>query len=120
MPSLPHDSTLILDGVCPYDGPAIVFDSSWDLAGALQVAYRDPTLTADVVTPRLRVDEQGITTTTYDQPKTYPLGRNLLVYRAGAASARPLSTAADARAYLEIFTAVQCPAGREGVGVRLF
>src|SRR5262245_32680684 len=57
LPDLPREATLILDGVCPYSGPAVVFDSSWDLAGALRIVYRDFTIRADVVTPNLTVEE---------------------------------------------------------------
>jgi hypothetical protein len=30
-PSLPSGTSFILDGVCPYIGPGIVFDTTWDL-----------------------------------------------------------------------------------------
>lgn len=64
-PQLPSKSTLILDGVCPYAGPAVVFESSWDLAGAISIAYRDTTIHADIVTPNLHIEDKGIVTLMY-------------------------------------------------------
>ncbi|MDI6772973.1 MAG: hypothetical protein QME77_10375 [bacterium] len=62
IPTLPSHSTLILDEVCPYVGPGIVFESSWDLTGALRMLYGDMTLQADVTSARLGVGKDGITT----------------------------------------------------------
>jgi MFS family permease len=72
-PTLPSESTLILDGICPYAGPAVVFESSWDLAGALMTFYRDRTLRADVVTPNLKVEENRLSTVLSLQRKTVRL-----------------------------------------------
>jgi hypothetical protein len=120
-PTLPPHSTLILDGVCPYIGPAIVFESNWDLAGALQAIYRDETLRADVVTPRLVVGDDAITTTIYQQPTRYPYGKALFVYHAGSGAVQPLRDAASARAYFATSTGARsCPPGQEGIGVGLF
>lgn len=120
-PALPPHSTLILDGVCPYVGPAIVFESNWDLAGALQVFYRDETLAADIVTPRLAVGDDAVTTTIYQQSTKYPYGPGLFVYHAGTDVVQPLTDVAAARAYFAASTMGRsCPAGSEGVGVDLF
>ncbi len=35
VPPLPSASTVLVDGICPYHGPAVVFESYWDLKGAL-------------------------------------------------------------------------------------
>ena len=116
----PH-STLLLDGVCPYVGPAVVFEANWDLAGALQTLYRDSTLKADVVTPRLRVTDAAIETTIYQQPTRYPYARELFVYHAGTGGVYPLLDEASARAYFGApGRAPVCPAAQEGIGVRLF
>ena len=119
LPSMPPRSTLILDGVCPYVGPAIVFESNWDLAGALQVVYHDETLAADVVTPRLVVGAEGLTTRIYGRATTYPYGTALFVFVAGRGDVVPLPDAAAARAYFAGSAhARSCPAGMEGMGVR--
>ena len=120
-PTLPAHSTLLLDGVCPYVGPAIVFEANWDLAGALQTLYGEPTLKADVVTPRLSVTAEGIETTIYQQPTRYPYARELFVYHARTGGVYPLLDEASARAYFGApGRAPDCPAGQEGIGVRLF
>ena len=120
-PTLPSHSTMILDGVCPYIGPAIVFESHWDLAGALQVMYRDRTIAADVATPRLVVGDAGITTSIYNQRVTYPYGSQLFVYHAGTGAVQPLTDATTARTYFARETSVRrCPPAKEGMGVALF
>ena len=120
-PTLPPHSTLLLDGVCPYIGPAVVFEANWDLAGALQTLYRDRTLKADVVTPRLTVTDAAVVTTIYQQPTSYPYGSELFVYHAATGAVHPLNDAAAARAYFAESThAASCPSAREGIGVRLF
>lgn len=120
-PTLPSQSALLLDGVCPYVGPAIVFEANWDLAGALQTLYRDPTLKADVVTSRLTVTDEGIETTIYQQATRYPYAKELFVYHAGTGGVYPLLDKASARAYFGApGRAPSCPAGQEGIGVRLF
>ena len=120
-PTLPPHSTLLLDGVCPYAGPAVVFESNWDLKGALHTYYRDPTLKADVVTPRLSVTDAGIVTIIYGQPTTYPYDPGLFVYHAGTGEVWPLPDVASARAYFaSVPSSGRCPAAVEGVGVPLF
>jgi hypothetical protein len=78
-PALPVGSTLILDGVCRYIRGVPVFESNYDLAGALQIAYKNPTLGADVVRPNFRVTHNGLVTLLYDEEHQYPYER-LLVY----------------------------------------
>ena len=79
-PTLPAGSTLLLDGVCPYVGPAIVFESSWDLEGALRTSYRNPTLKANVISPRIKIEEDGLSTHLYSESFRYPYGEKLLLY----------------------------------------
>jgi hypothetical protein len=79
-PTLPAGSTFILDGFCPRVGPAVVFRYSWDLEGALPTLYRDPRLRADIVTPRLKVAEEGLSETIDNEISLYAYGDNLLAY----------------------------------------
>ena len=122
-PTLSSGSTLILDGVCPYVGPGIVFDNQWDLAGALQLTYRDSTLQADVVRPRIRIEEQGISTDSYGWRAFHPYGENLFLYHLSQKRIYRLTDAETARRYFETFNPHYdngCPEGLEGVGVTLF
>ena len=36
LPALGPGTAIVLDGACPYVGPGMVFESNWDLAGALE------------------------------------------------------------------------------------
>jgi hypothetical protein len=76
---IPPGSTIILDGVCPYHGPAIVFDTSWDIAGALTLALGRP-ITGDAVSPRMSASAYALQTSMYGGPSSYPYGENLYVY----------------------------------------
>jgi hypothetical protein len=123
-PALPPGTTLILDGVCPYVGPAVVFDSSWDLAGALRLIYRDYTLRADVVTPNLHVEENGLKTSLYGGGlvEEYPY-RGLVLYHARLRQQFVLPDADAARQYFAAYNPTRdsnCPRGREGHGVPIF
>jgi len=121
-PSLPPGSTLILDGICPYDGPAIVFESHWDLAGALMTSYRDYTIQADVVTPNLQVEEDAVSTSLYSVKYRYPY-RKLFIYHFGRKRAYSIQDADAARRYFRTFSQDNsngCPDGYAGHGVSIF
>ncbi|MBD2069391.1 hypothetical protein H6F93_18005 [Leptolyngbya sp. FACHB-671] len=124
LPSLKDDATLILDGICPYSGPAVVFESNWDLAGALRIIYKTYTLKADVVTPNLQVNEDGLTTALYygSLVSHYPY-ENLLIYNIKDKLVHEITDADAAYRYFQTFNADydnNCPKGREGHGVRIF
>jgi hypothetical protein len=114
---------LIVDGVCPYVGPAVVFESSWDLAGALITFYADRTLAADIVTPNMTVGKNGLRTVLYESlERDYPYG-NLLIYHYGRKEVYPLPDAEAARRYFDAFNPDRsggCPRGHEGRGVPVF
>lgn len=120
-PTLREESTVILDGVCPYVGPAVVFESNWDLAGAIGMLYGDHSLRADVVTPRLSVDDTGLTTDIYGGNRShYPYGDRLFVYHAGRREAHRLTDAEVARRYFDTVSpefGAGCPPGEPGFGV---
>jgi hypothetical protein len=118
-PSLPPRSTLILDGVCPYVGPAIVFESRWDLRGALRVMYRDSSIDADVATRRMVVTPQELSTEIYSDVYRYPFRDGLLVYDYRRRRAYPLTDSEAARRYFAdrpFSPPRDCPPGREGLG----
>jgi hypothetical protein len=108
--------------VCPYVGPAIVFESSWDLQGALRLLYRDTTLQADVVTPNLRVEHDGLHTVLYGEDSRYPYQR-LLLFNVRGPSSDSIPDEEAARAYFARANPDRsngCPPGRAGHGVRVF
>ncbi len=123
-PAPPAGSTIILDGVCPYVGPGIVFDNQWDLRAALRLTYGDSTLEADIVRPNLKIEEQGISTSSYEQWKAFhPFSEKLFLYHFGQRNIYRLTNAETARRYFETSNPGYdngCPPGREGVGVAIF
>jgi len=121
-PAMTKNSTLILDGVCPYNGPGIVFESQWDLMGALQTLYKDPTLRADIVTPRLQVKNNGIYTQIYTFSAFYPF-KNLFIYNFKNQKVYHIYNAQAAVYYFQEFNPDHnngCPAGEAGNGVSVF
>ena len=102
LPSPPAPgSALLLDGVCSYHGPAPIFESSWDLAGALALQYRRRGVRADVVSHLTRIDDDSLRLWHYGASHAYPYSPRTLVYRLGSGEAVPLSSAAAARAYFD-------------------
>jgi hypothetical protein len=122
--SLAPGTTLILDGICPYLGPAVVFDSSWDLAGALRLLYGNAEIKADVVTPNLTVEPRGLKTSQYSGTIVveYPY-EQLVIYHARLNQRFEIGHEEAARRYFATHNPDRdsgCPQGREGHGVRIF
>jgi hypothetical protein len=118
-PVLPPRTTLILDGVCPYIGPAIVFEANWDLKGALRLMYRESSLEADVATDKMSVEPLELVKTLYGDASRYPFTDGLLVYDQRSRTVHPLSDPQAARRYFAARTfnpARDCPPGHEGLG----
>jgi hypothetical protein len=98
--SLPHDSTFILDGICPYSGPVVVFDSRWDLRGAVQLMYRDKSLKADIVTPKMQLTEDALVTKLYRFVTKYPYS-NLIIYDYKSNNSYRINSYGDADKYFK-------------------
>ena len=123
IPQLSDKSVVLLDGVCPYEGPAIVFESSWDLAGALQIYYHNFMLRADVISENTLVSNEGIQTSLYGWINNrYEYDENLLVFNFREKSVFKLNDVEKARQYFKIRSDSDqnCPPGVAGHGVRLF
>ena len=95
---LPTGSTVILDGVCPYHGPAVVFEAPWDVGGALSWAFRR-TINGDTVSPRMSLKANGLLTSIYKQPAFYRYGPTLYAYNPNLRLAVPLTSEEAARDY---------------------
>ncbi len=122
LPSPSPKTTLFLGGVCPYAGPAVVFESSWDLAFALRIAYHDPTISAEVVSASFKAKPDRIVTTLYDEDYDWPYGPDTLLYDARAHRSYPLL---DQRTTQDVLRRTRmppadCPPAREGMGVPVF
>lgn len=103
-PSLPLSSTVILDGVCPEIGPAVVFADQSDFRGALTLAYHDPTLGADVATEGLRAGsrrlELEMTFLDDRSTRTYAYGPHLFIYDFPHRTLSVLRDRSDAARYI--------------------
>lgn len=114
-------ATVLLSGVCPYNGPAIVFENGWDLEGALRLRLGDHALRADVVTPRLELSPEGIRTSIYGHiTEQYDYAPDTLLVEHPSGRTTPLVDHATAIEALDAsgFDPVRdCPPGREGNGV---
>jgi hypothetical protein len=123
-PELPSRSTLLVDGLCPFEGPAVVFATNWDVTGMLQLVYDERSLQGDVVKPNSEVTAAGIRTQLFDDViHVYPYGDRLVVYHLGLGEAFPLTSLETARRYFEDVSAsarAACPPYTDGDGVRVF
>ena len=118
-PALPDNTTLILDGVCPYFGPGIVFEGDWDTEGMLRTLYRNETIHGDVVTTRPDVRADGLHTFFYAYESRYPYNDSLIIYNFQKSSKTRLLDFQTARLYFSGWGS-GCPPGREGDGSPIF
>lgn len=119
---LPSGTTLILDGVCPYIGPGIVFEEDWDMTGALQLLYHDNSLRGNIVTPTMKLEPQYLSLSGYEENR-YSYQNNLIVYNYKSKVIAALRDAQSARRYFEIYNPRQnrnCGYSLPGEGVALF
>jgi hypothetical protein len=104
-PSLPKKTILMLDGVNPYVGPAVVFESPWDLSSLLVLVYRDPSLRADIVTKNLAAAGLGLCTFylgLVPVRSDYAYSSKLLIYNYQDKKTVSCVDASVARSYLRI------------------
>lgn len=59
-PHPPGGSSILLHGLCSWVGPGIVFETDWDVTGAVRLMYRDPTLRGDVLRPWMVAERDGL------------------------------------------------------------
>ena len=116
--------SLLLDGECAYHGPAIVFESSWDLRGVVRLFYQDPSLKADIISARFDVYEQAVTTW-LEMPTDryeYRYADGLVVYNHRHGIVVPIRDAGEMERYLERYHRTRdngCPFGWPGNGVTI-
>jgi hypothetical protein len=113
---VPPQSFVMLDGACPYHGPAVIFEAPWDVSGALSLAA-GKTIRGDAVSPRMALRRDGLASSIYGEPAFYPFGRNLYVYDPARRSLVQLGDLNVARRYFGRRSHTQCPRGYLGQGV---
>jgi len=104
------NSTVILDGVCPYRGAGVVFETWWDTGPALSLRL-GRIVAGDVVSPRMRIDATGLATSIYRQPVRYAYGPHLYAYDVRRHMVSPLPDRASAEAYFTARPPLRCPVG---------
>jgi hypothetical protein len=120
LPSGINGGTLLIGGLCPYLGPAVVFEGPWDITGALRIRFNDPKLHADFVNSTSKLETDGIHTTFfYGYEMVYPYGTTVRVVDLHDGMIAELR---DRAAAAKFFGPRQtsCPPGQPGVGVRIF
>jgi hypothetical protein len=100
VPAIPAGASLILDGVCPYYGPAPVFNATWDLSGALSLVYGHLGVEANIVTQSITVEQNGLSVPASADRVIYPFG-NLYVYHYGRKTNYVLPDAQTAQTYFD-------------------
>ena len=95
---IPPRSFVMLDNVCPYHGPAVIFEAPWDVSGALSLTTGKE-IRADAVSPRMTLRPNGLATSIYGEPAFYPFGRDLYVYDPARHLVAQLGDLAAARHY---------------------
>jgi hypothetical protein len=124
VPELPEGAVLLLDGVCPFHGPAPIFATDWDVTGMLRIIYGDGSLRGDVIKPSTAATPAGVRTILFeDWINVYPYGDLLRVYHAGSGRSYTLHDRAAAEVYLTAAAetgSATCPPYTDGDGANVF
>ncbi|HSJ07795.1 MAG TPA: hypothetical protein VK936_13910 [Longimicrobiales bacterium] len=124
VPELPVGAVLLLDGVCPFHGPAPVFATDWDVTGMLRIMYGDGSLRGDVIKSNTTATSTGIRTILFDDwINVYSYGELLRVYHAGSGRSYTLYDRTDAEVYFAAAAATgtaSCPPYTDGDGTDVF
>lgn len=114
---MPAGSSVVVDGVCPYHGPAVVLETWWDASAVLTLALDRP-IDGDSTTDRMQITPTGLATSIYEEPHFHPFGSSLYVYDTRRHRVVPLPDVDAARAYfLDPRRQFRCPTGYVGQGV---
>jgi hypothetical protein len=119
VPDLPRRAHVLIDGVCPYAGPAVVLETWWDTSGLLQAIYGDETVQGDVTSGEVRIGRRGVMTTVYDN-RFHRYEPRLLLFDTHRNTARPLTDSRTAiRAIGTKYSSDEqrCPEAIPGEGV---
>lgn len=114
LPAVAPGTTVLIRDVCLYEGPAIVFESPWDLTGALRLVYGTPDVRADMTMGRFVLHDEGLSTRIYDTEVLHRYGPDLLLLSAGDAAPVTLTNKAEAQKRFD--GQVKCPEGLPGRG----
>ncbi len=116
--SPPPGSAFLVDGVCPYVGPAPLLESWWEVSGVAQLIFRQPDLAGDAISPRIRLHPDSLSTWIYGDEKIYPYGDRLILYNVALDRVFLVHSAAEMNSYLKDYgkfstVNMKCPATPE-------
>lgn len=113
-----NNTDLVIGGFCPYDGPAPVFEASWDITGALRSRLRNPTIRAIVLNSNYKAEADAIRFTIYGNDELYEYGRSKGI---NVLTGTVIDLADQAAAERFVTSdAPACPPSAFGVGARIF
>jgi hypothetical protein len=121
--ALAPGSVILLDGICRYSGPGVVFETRWDVTGLLRLEFGERAVAGDVIRPGVEANPDGIRTVLYDDViNIYPYGPLLQVLHVGTGTIHTLDSQLAAQHYLDALAdaGASCPPGIEGYGARIF
>lgn len=119
VPEIRAGSSFILDGVCPYNGPAPLFSTTWDLSGALSIVYGHDAIAANIVTRSMTVEADGLAVPAGARLTIYPYGE-LYIYQFGRKTSYAIPEPQAAHNYfrdISVDREDRCPADADGNGV---
>jgi hypothetical protein len=97
----PPGSSIVLTGLCAWNGPGIVFEATWDAGSALALLYDDKTLRGEPLWPWAEAREHGIPSgrDTSDKTTLYSYS-SLYLYDVRKKEAGRITDAASASSYI--------------------
>lgn len=117
LPDVARGSTIVLNGFCSYEGPAMVFESD-DTGSRLRLAYGDNTLKGDMANARTLLRSNSLVTRIDRATEEYALGPRLMFVDITSGIVEPLTDYMQARAVLQ--RRWVCADGPPGLGNPLF
>ncbi len=118
-PTPPAGKVLIIDGMCAWNGPGIIFESADDVSAMLRLIFRNPSLTGDIRGGEMRLGPDGIHKVYYGKDAKYEYSDSLLTLDLRNRTVTRLADYQTARSYFERHP-LTCPSGRAGDGYRIF
>jgi hypothetical protein len=117
-------TVMLLDGVCPFHGPAPVFVTSWDVTGMLHRVYGDRSVRGDVLKPTSELLPDGVRTILFDDViNVYGYGERLIAFHVGTGVATVLRDRQTADDYMMGASAParpQCAPYTDGDGADIY
>lgn len=116
--------SFLVDGICPYIGPAPILESWWEVSGIAQLLFHRPDLNGDAISSRIRWTRDALITDIYGEEKSYPYGSRFVLYNVALDRMFVIHNSAEMERYRKDsakFSAMNmgCP-GYPGEGVPVF